>query len=194
MPRKLVPLCLIVLAACGEAPRGAVGAPVEYGAVNLAGDSVTLTQLRGHPVLLNIWATWCPPCRKELPDLQALHEEYAPRGLRVVGVSIDAAGADDLVEHFVEEYGITYEILRDPGERVASVFPSQGVPTTVLIGADGTIVWRHLGPLEADDPALREALDGALERRTLHDIEARTTVPRPAPGLAIDDSRRMRIP
>lgn len=155
--------------ACGEAPlpRGAVGteAPA-YAARTLDGDSVSLATLRGEAVLLNVWATWCPPCREEMPDLQEIHEEFGQEGLRVVGVSIDASGADELVREFLDENGITYSILRDPGERITSLFPTPGVPITLLIDAEGTVVWRHLGPLTADAPALREALKKALPDRT----------------------------
>ena len=153
-----------LLTACGDTPLpGTVGATApEYAARTLDGDTVSLAELRGQAVLLNVWATWCPPCRKEMPDLQALHEELGPRGLNVVGVSIDAAGADEIVREFLDEYGITYTILRDSDERVSSAFPAQGVPITVLIDPKGTIVWRHLGPLTADQPDLREALERAL--------------------------------
>lgn len=167
--RALVLAACALLAACADspAPPGAVGsAAPDYTARTLDGDSISLAALRGHAVLLNVWATWCPPCRKEMPDLQALHEEFAPRGLRVIGVSIDAAGADDVVREFLGEYGITYEIARDPDERITSLFPAPGVPITVLIDAEGTVVWRHLGPLTADHPELRKALGRVLPRRS----------------------------
>ncbi|HEX7118980.1 MAG TPA: TlpA disulfide reductase family protein [Longimicrobiales bacterium] len=154
-----------LLGACADAPapRGAIGSPApEYAAPTLDGDSISLASLHGEAVLLNVWATWCPPCRKEMPDLQALHEEFRDDGLRVVGISIDAAGADDLVRDFIDDYGITYPIVRDPGERITSLFPAQGVPITVLIDAGGTVAWRHLGPVTADDPGLRAAIADAL--------------------------------
>lgn len=158
-------LGLGALAGCGNAfpSYGEVGdkAP-DYGAATLSGDSITLASLRGSPVLLNIWATWCPPCRKEMPDLQELHERYSPQGLRVVGVSIDASGADEAVADFLEEYGVTYTILRDPADRIASVFMTQGVPVTILIDADGTVLWRKLGPVSAEDEGLAAALRRAL--------------------------------
>lgn len=156
---------LVAIAGCGGAfpSHGEVGdrAP-EYGAVDLAGDSITLASLQGAPVLLNIWATWCPPCRKEMPDLQELHETFAPHGLQVVGVSIDAGGADEAVRQFLEEYDVTYQILRDPSDRISSVFMTQGVPVTVLIDASGIVLWRRLGPVSAGDPRLNEALDRVL--------------------------------
>ncbi|HEX7051114.1 MAG TPA: TlpA disulfide reductase family protein [Longimicrobiales bacterium] len=164
LARSLGILFAGLAAACGGAsPPGQVGAPApDYAATTLAGDSVALADWRGDAVLLNIWATWCPPCREEIPELQALHETYAPRGLRVVGVSVDAAGADRTVREFVHEFGVDYQILRDPAERVSVAFATRGVPTTVLVGPEGTVLWRHLGPIRADDPALREAIDQAL--------------------------------
>src|SRR5690606_10269991 len=153
-----------LLFGCGNAPPpGAVGSTApEYAARMLDGDTISLVALRGQPVLLNVWATWCPPCRKEMPELQALHEELGPKGLYVLGVSIDAAGADEIVREFLDEYDITFAIARDPDERVTTAFPAQGVPITVLIDPEGTIVWRHLGPVSADQPDLRAALARVL--------------------------------
>lgn len=167
LPRIVLPLALGLglIAGCGEVvpSYGEVGSKVpEYGAHTLAGDSITLASLEGEPILLNIWATWCPPCRKEMPDLQALHDRYSPEGLRVVGVSVDAAGTDEAVQQFLEEYGVTYTILRDPSDRISSVFMTQGVPVTILIDREGTVKWRRLGPVAADDEDLNSALTEAV--------------------------------
>lgn len=154
-----------LLAACGDSPLpGTVGATApEYAARTLDGDTVSLAELRGQAVLLNVWATWCPPCRKEMPDLQRLHERYEARGLRVVGVSIDAPGADAAVHDFLAEFGITYTILRDPEDRISSLLQSPGVPVTLLIDAGGIVRWRHLGPVTSEDPGLVSAIEAALE-------------------------------
>ena len=162
-----VALAVLPLAAgCGgEGPRRAVelGAPApEYAAVSLAGDSVSLAGLRGKVVLLNVWATWCAPCREEIPVLQDLHELHAPRGLEVVGVSVDARGETETVRSFAGDFGVTYPIWLDPDERVASLFRTIGVPSTFLIDRDGTLIWRHLGPVLADDPQLTRLLEQAL--------------------------------
>lgn len=154
-----------LLTACADVPppSGAVGSQApDYAAPTLDGDTISLAELRGNAVLLNVWATWCPPCRREMPDLQALHEEFGGAGLRVVGVSIDAAGADEMVREFLEDYGITYTILRDPADRITSLFPAPGVPNTILIDAEGKVAWRRLGEVTADDPSLREAIARAL--------------------------------
>lgn len=134
----------------------------EYSAPDLDGRPVSLEELRGRVVVFNIWATWCPPCRKEMPDLQALHDRYSPEGLRVIGVSVDAAGTDEAVQQFLEEYGVTYTILRDPSDRISSVFMTQGVPVTILIDREGTVKWRRLGPVAADDEDLNSALTEAV--------------------------------
>lgn len=157
---------LTVLVGCGaEGPARApaVGDVVPaYGASTLAGDTASLDQLRGQVVLLNVWATWCPPCRREIPVLQALHEAHAGDGLRVVGVSVDAAGEAQAVREFVDDYGVTFDIWLDPGERVSSTFRTSGVPTTLLIDRDGRLVWRHLGPVTADDAEMNRALAETL--------------------------------
>lgn len=168
MRRALAGLAaLLLLAACagGEGiPRVVeVGSPVpNYAAATLAADSASLDGLRGRVVLLNVWATWCPPCREEIPALQELHERYASEGLEVVGVTIDAPGEERAVRDFVREYGMTYPVWLDPQDRVSSTFRLTGVPSTFLIGRDGTLLWRHLGPVTADDPGLLRMLEEAL--------------------------------
>ena len=167
MKRSRSPLfLLLILAACGEAPGGApaVGRPApEFAAVALEGARpVSLQALRGRPVLLNVWATWCHPCRQEIPALQKIHRTR--RGLEVVGVSIDEPGQDDEIRAFLRRYGATYPIWLDPDDRVSSTFATVGVPTTFLIGADGTLLWKHVGPVSAEDPGLVRALAAALNR------------------------------
>ena len=127
---------------------------------------VSLADLRGRVVLLNVWATWCPPCREEIPVLQALHEAHASDGLEVVGVSVDAAGEAADVARFADRFGVTYPIWLDPQERVSSVFRTTGVPTTLLIDRDGTLLWRHVGPVEAGDPELMRLIGESLSAGT----------------------------
>lgn len=159
-------LALALMSGCGAEgpPRPpAVGDEVPaYGAVSLGSDSTSLEALRGQVVLLNVWATWCPPCREEIPVLQALHEEHSGDGLQVVGVSVDAAGEGDAVRRFAENFGVTFDIWLDPQERVSSTFRVTGVPTTLLIGRDGRLLWRHLGPVRGDDPAMLAEIEAAL--------------------------------
>lgn len=161
-------LALLPLAGCGGGegmPQVVeVGRPVpEYAAASLASpDSVSLRDLRGKVVLLNVWATWCHPCREEIPALQRLHERFGARGLEVVGVSVDAAGEEEAIRAFAQDFGMTYPVWLDPGDRVSSTFRLIGVPSTFLIDRDGTLLWKHLGPVDAEDPALTRTLEEAL--------------------------------
>ncbi len=162
--KTLTLVSLLLIAGCGDARSfGRVGeiAP-PYAARGLSGDSVRLADLRGKAVLLNVWATWCIPCRKELPELQALHTKLASRGLQVVGVSVDEGNDDAAVRDFAHEFGITYRIVRDPHELVYNAFAIPGVPASFLIDRTGKVVWRHLGPFTATDPELMAALQKVL--------------------------------
>jgi cytochrome c biogenesis protein CcmG, thiol:disulfide interchange protein DsbE len=154
----------VLLASCSESRRfGRVGEQAPpYAARTIAGDTVRLSDLRGHPVLLNVWATWCIPCRKELPELQALHTQLAPRGLQVVGVSVDEGNDDDAVRDFAREFGITYTIVRDPATVIYSAFAIPGVPATFLIDRTGKVAWRIMGPFSATDTTLQAALKTVL--------------------------------
>lgn len=129
----------------------------------LDGQAVSLSGQRGSPVLLNVWATWCHPCRDEIPVLEALHREHAPHGLKVVGVSIDDAGRTADIRRFASEFGVTYTIWHDPDQHVMPSFSVIGVPTTFLIDREGRLVWRKTGEVKAGDPGLAAALGTTLQ-------------------------------
>lgn len=133
-----------------------------YRAVTLDGDSVSLQSQGGKVTLLNVWATWCSPCRAEIPELQAIHQRYRLRGLQLVGVSIDADGNDAVIREFVKEFNMQFPVWRDPEERVLTTFVTVGVPTTVLIDRKGIIRWRQTGPVAPGDAALTSAIEAAL--------------------------------
>jgi thiol-disulfide isomerase/thioredoxin len=140
-----------------------IGKPApEYKAVSLSGDSVSLAQMRGRVVLLNVWATWCHPCREEIPVLQALHQQYASSGLSLVGVSVDARGEEDTIREFANDFNMTYLLWLDPDERVQSTFLAIGVPATFLIDRNGILRWRHVGPVRANDATLMRELERAV--------------------------------
>lgn len=157
--------------ACGGAneaapPRAAVavGAPVPaYEAQLQDGTPVTLAGQQGRVVLVNIWATWCKPCRQEIPALETLHQRHEAQGLLIAGVSIDVDDDRAKVTDFARSLGASYPIWFDPDDRVSSTFLALGVPASYLVGRDGTLRWRHMGPVTADDAALNAALKLALE-------------------------------
>jgi peroxiredoxin len=115
----------------------------------------TLADYRGKVVVLNIWATWCGPCRVEMPSIEALHREFAPQGLEVVAVSIDEPGAEEAIREFTKEYGLTFDILYDPTHRIEPAYQTSGVPETFVIGRDGVIRKRVIGATRWDSDAVR---------------------------------------
>ncbi len=133
-----------------------------YAATQLDGTPVALAEQRGKVVLLNIWATWCKPCREEIPALEALHREFAARGLLVAGVSIDAHGDTAEIAGFARDLGASYALWLDPDDRVSTTFLAIGVPNTYLIDGSGVLRWRHVGAVRADDAVLRAVIDSAL--------------------------------
>ena len=157
----------IAALACGSGePPSRVEVGVEapmYAARNLTGDSVSLALLRGKPVLLNVWATWCLPCKEEIPYLEQLHGKHAAEGLQIVGVSIDARGDEAKINEFARDFNMTYPIWRDPDERVNARFLAIGVPSTYLIDRDGILRWKHLGTLRPSSPGFTAALEAVLK-------------------------------
>lgn len=137
-----------------------------YAARDLRGDSVSLAHLRGKPVLLNVWATWCLPCKEEIPYLESLYAKHAADGLQIVGVSIDARGDESKIESFARDFRMTYAIWRDPDERVNARFLAIGVPSTYLIDRDGVLRWKHLGTLRPTSAGFQEALEQVLRDKT----------------------------
>ena len=164
----LVPLLLGVWAlafACGptpEAPPQVGDLAPDFRAPTLDGDTVSLASLGGNVVLLNIWATWCTPCRYETPFLQTLHETHFSDGLRLVGLSVDAAGAVEDVRSFVGESGVEYQILLDPAGSVMDRYGVLGLPATFIIDRQGRIQFLRYGPIAENDPVFLESLESLL--------------------------------
>jgi thiol-disulfide isomerase/thioredoxin len=127
------------------------------------GGQVTLAAWRGHPVLLNIWATWCAPCRREIPVLIRLHEMHAAAGLRVVGVSVDEASSRERVIEMAAREKIAYPILLDPQDKASSLFGLSMLPATFLFDSQGVLVWRRDGVLFAGDAELDRHLAQVLD-------------------------------
>ena len=161
-----VPL-LLAVSACvpddlPEPPRVGDPAP-QFQAVSLDGErTVSLSDYAGQTVLVNLWATWCAPCRFETPYLQSVYEENRDRGFMVVGVSVDSPSAFDLVDEFLDEMGVTYDILLDPEMVSTDVFMPIGYPASYLIDREGVIRFTRLGPIAEGDPAFLEALERTL--------------------------------
>ena len=143
----------------GEVSLGSMMPP--YQTPSLDGKQFDLAAQKGTVVLLNLWATWCQPCRFEIPELEKMQKEYSSRGLKVVGVSLDDTGVDG-VKAFVKEQKMTYPIALDPEGKIANMLQTSILPTTVLIDKSGKIVWKQYGAVSSNDESLQKALTAAL--------------------------------
>jgi len=106
----------------------------------------TLADYKGQVVLLNIWATWCEPCRVEIPSLERLEKEYGAKGLKLVAVSIDDYVSEDSIRSFANNFGVTFEVLHDPTHAIERQYQATGYPETFVIGPEGTIRKKWIGP------------------------------------------------
>ncbi|GAC1513865.1 MAG: hypothetical protein NVS1B4_00190 [Gemmatimonadaceae bacterium] len=137
----------------------------DFRAVTVAGSPTmkTLADYKGEAIFLNVWATYCGPCRVEMPSMEQLHREYGPRGLRIVAVSIDDAGAVERVRAFAQEFGLTFEILHDPTGAIQRSYQTIGVPESFIIGRDGVIRKKVIGASDWSSPASRALVTTLLE-------------------------------
>lgn len=145
----------IAVVACSEtssaAPRGInVGnrAP-DFALEALDGTKVSLQDHRGKVVLINFWATWCPPCRDEIPDIKAAFEAHQDDGFMVLGVNV--AEARETVAPFVETYEMSYPVLMDESGRLTQMYRAIRLPMSVIVDQAGVIQVRHTGFLTATD-------------------------------------------
>jgi peroxiredoxin len=153
-------LALWTVGGCGSGggkPAGSAQAGKEAPAFklsNLAGQQVSLKDFRGKIVLLDFWATWCPPCRQSIPALQELHKEYSSKGFLVVGVSLDEDPG--VVPEFVKQEGIDYPILLGGESDVSLSYEVRGIPAMYLVDKQGRVVRRWIG---YDSPMKKEWRD-----------------------------------
>jgi thiol-disulfide isomerase/thioredoxin len=156
---------MLTTAACsGEAGPQPEGEPIAFTGKLLDGEYIALDDYRGKVVLVNVWATWCKPCKKELPELARLHREYEARGFLVLGVNVDSDALDGAVRAMVHNYDLPYPIVRDTGMASSPAFKVDGYPTSVLLDREGRRVWRRLGEIRPEDPELVQAIESQLAK------------------------------
>jgi len=145
----------------GPRPAASFAAP-DFTLQTLSGGSFRLADLRGRIVLLNFWATWCIPCRTEMPALETLYQRYRERGLEVAGVNMDMLSTAG-VEAFLKEVKVTFPIAFDPSWSVARTYGVVALPTTYLIDRKGNVVVREVGERDWMDTASRLVLEKLLQ-------------------------------
>ncbi len=135
----------------------------DYRVVDLAtGDTISLRdRYKGQVTLINIWATWCPPCREEMPAMEALYQDYAARGFKIAAISIEDGNASG-IKDFAKELGLTFDLYHDDGGAIQGVYQTTGVPETFLLDRDGKIVRRLIGSHDWNSPANRDLIDRLL--------------------------------
>jgi cytochrome c biogenesis protein CcmG, thiol:disulfide interchange protein DsbE len=142
-----------------------VGAPApEFRAIDLAtGDSVSLREhYRGAVTLINIWATWCVPCRVEMPSMEKLYQSLGPRGFKIAAVSIDEGDPAD-VQAFGRELDLSFDLLQDRSTKVQQLYQTTGVPESFLLNRDGIIVKRVIGAHDWDSPVNRALIERLMD-------------------------------
>ena len=150
--------CLaLFITACGESPVATVGkqAP-DFDTVDLKGDVWSLSKLKGQVVFLNFWATWCPPCREEMPSMERLYAKLPKEKFEMIALF----NKDDpaAVKNFVAKLGITFPILSDEYNFAGTKYGLTGLPETFIIDKQGVIQEKYIGSVEWDSPEIVDML------------------------------------
>jgi len=128
---------------------------------DVQGHLVRLADLRGRPVLINIWATWCYPCREEMPSMNALYKDYGAKGLAMVAIATDTGGKA-VVTPFIQTYGLTFPVLLDPQDIVGRQLQVSGIPTSYLLDKRGRVIGLVIGGRDWNSRQMRHLVDQLL--------------------------------
>ena len=150
-----------------NAPTAAAGKlAIDFKLKDLRGKTISLFSLRGKVVFLNIWATWCGPCREEMPSIENLYEKLGgDRDFVILAVSQDTDGLA-AVAPYMRTNGFKFDALLDPDNEVGEAYDVSGIPETFIIDRNGRIVAHHLGPYDWSNPEIRDALRELLNSKT----------------------------
>jgi thiol-disulfide isomerase/thioredoxin len=136
---------------------------------DMDGEPHSLADYRGQVVLINFWATWCPPCRKEMPSLEALYQELKGEGFTVL--ALNQWESEELVFPFLGQLDVypTFPILFDPESEIAEAYGVKGLPASFVVDPEGRVVYRALGGREFDHPEIMSTLRGLMGKRGRRD-------------------------
>ena len=155
--KRLLLLALVFLTGCysGTRPQH-IGSPAADFTVQDSERKLTLSQFRGHVVVLNFWATWCPPCVEETPSMVAMQQRMKDKGVTVLAVSIDVD--QNAYDRFLKQYGVNYLTVRDPERKVSDVYGTFGWPETYIIDQKGIIRRKFIGAVDWTSPEIVQFL------------------------------------
>ena len=123
--------------------------PVDFNLLDINGNKIVLSGLKGKIVFLNFWATWCSPCREEMPSMQKLYARFKDKDFAMVAVSLNEPAS--AVKKFFKDYNLTFTALLDSDGELMSPYGIRGIPNTFIIDRDGTIIGKAFGPRKWDD-------------------------------------------
>jgi peroxiredoxin len=132
--------------------------PADFTLPDVRGNTTRLADFQGRVVLLNFWATWCSPCRTEMPSMQALYQDYHHKGFTILAISSDVQGAD-VVEPFVQVYQLAFPVLLDPQNIVGTRLHVRGIPMSYLLDRQGRIAGMEMGAKNWNSPKIRQLVD-----------------------------------
>jgi cytochrome c biogenesis protein CcmG/thiol:disulfide interchange protein DsbE len=156
----LVPILFAfgLLAGCYHGSRPPrIGTPAPDFMVKDGNQTVTLSQLQGQIVVLNFWATWCAPCVEEIPSLVSMSQKMKPKGVTVLGVSVDADA--DAYQRFVKDHGVTFLTIRDADQKSNSLYGTVKFPETYIIDRKGVVRRKFIGPVDWNSPEVVDYLN-----------------------------------
>jgi cytochrome c biogenesis protein CcmG/thiol:disulfide interchange protein DsbE len=133
-----------------------VGSPAKDFSLRDSDRSVNLAQFRGQVLVLNFWATWCPPCEEELPSLMRMQDRLRARGVTVLGVSIDVDG--DAYHRFLQQRGVNFMTIRDPEQKIPTQYGTTGWPETYIIDRQGVLRRKFVGAVDWTSPEVVDYL------------------------------------
>lgn len=143
-------VAIVALAVFLAALGGAQGKAPNFSLKTGEGQVVELAKLKGKVVVVNFWATWCGPCRSEIPGMLEVYGKYKEKGVEIVGVSLDRGGWKD-VTPFVKKFSITYPVVVGDGPLVEAYGGVEAIPTTFFVDRKGNIVKKHVGYMSKED-------------------------------------------
>lgn len=142
----IVFLLAFVIAISGSLSFSSDKAAPDFALTDLSGNPISLSSLKGKVIFVNFWATWCPPCRQEIPDFVEFYKENKDNGAAILGVSVDKSA--NKVRDFVEKYKINYPVAMATSEIVSDYKPGKYIPTTIIIDSSGMIQDKKVGALD----------------------------------------------